>query len=372
MTSSEQFIRSLLDKAGIEVGGSRPWDIQIHNNDLYPRLISMGTLGFGEAYMEGWWDSESVDQLIYRLLQIHVLALMPKARDIALWVSILRAFIFNRQKSRAFEVGEKHYDIGNDLYSRMLDRRLIYSCGYWKDAQTLDEAQEAKLDLICRKIGLKKGMRVLDIGSGWGGFLKFAAERYGIEGVGITVSREQRQYAEDSAAGLKLDFRLEDYRETTGTFDRIVSVGMFEHVGYKNYRGYFEKAAELLSDDGLFLLHTIGGNESVTHGDPWAEKYIFPNGMLPSATQISRALEHLFVIEDWHNFGADYDRTLMSWYERFEAAWPELKDNYDEVFRRMWRYYLLSFAGVFRARRTQLWQLVLSRNGVAGGYRSVR
>ncbi|MCB1517700.1 MAG: cyclopropane fatty acyl phospholipid synthase [Hyphomicrobiaceae bacterium] len=372
MASSEQFIRSILEKAGIEVGGSRPWDILIHNDAFYGRVISQGTLGFGEAYMQGWWDCPNVDQLIFRLLQVDVLELMPKARDIALWVSLARAFLFNRQRSRAFEVGEKHYDIGNDLYSRMLDKRLIYSCGYWKDAETLDQAQEAKLDLICRKIGLEQGMRVLDIGSGWGGFLKFAAERYGIEGVGITVSREQRQYAEDSTQGLKLDFRLEDYHDTQGSFDRIVSVGMFEHVGYKNYRGYFEKAAQLLSDRGLSLLHTIGGNESVTHGDPWAEKYIFPNGMLPSMRQIAEGVEHLFVVEDWHNFGADYDKTLMAWHANFEAAWPDISQTYDEVFHRMWRYYLLSFAGVFRARRAQLWQVVLSKDGIPGGYQTIR
>jgi cyclopropane-fatty-acyl-phospholipid synthase len=248
---------------------------------------------------------------------------------------------------------------------------MIYSCGYWAEAETLDEAQEAKLDLICRKIGLERGMRVLDIGSGWGGFLKFAAERYGISGLGVTVSREQAAFANEHARDLPIETRLMDYMALDGQFDRVVSVGMFEHVGYRNYRSYFDKVRSLLRPDGLFLLHTIGGNVSTTHGDPWAEKYIFPNGMLPSIAQIGEALEGLFVMEDWHNFGADYDRTLMAWRNNFDAAWPALSARYDDRFRRMWRYYLSVFAALFRARQINLWQIVLSPEGVAGGYRRV-
>jgi cyclopropane-fatty-acyl-phospholipid synthase len=254
----------------------------------------------------------------------------------------------------------------------MLDRRMIYSCGYWKDTADLDAAQEAKLDLICRKIGLAPGMRILDIGSGWGGFLQFAAERYGVSGVGVTVSKEQAALANERTQGLPVETRLLDYQALDGQFDRIISIGMFEHVGYKNYRPYFTKARQLLDDDGLMLLHTIGGNTSTTHGDPWSEKYIFPNGMLPSIAQIGTATEKLFVIEDWHNFGADYDKTLMAWLERFEAAWPALADQYDQRFYRMWRYYLASFAALFRARTLELWQVVLSPRGVPGGYVSVR
>jgi len=289
----------------------------------------------------------------------------------------LRGWLLNLQTARrARVVGKRHYDIGNDLFQRMLGRRLVYSCGYWRQADNLDAAQEAKLDLICRKAGLKEGMRILDIGSGWGGFLRFAAERYGIEGVGLTVSREQAEYANANRGNLPVETRLQDYLATDGKFDRIISVGMFEHVGVKNYRAYMRKVAELLQPDGLFVLHTIGGSLSQTHGDPWADKYIFPNGMLPSPMQLGRAIEGLFVMEDWHNFGAYYDPTLMAWLDNFEAAWPELSaqfaDKYDERFHRMWRYYLASFAGAFRARILQLWQVVLSPQGVEGGYRSIR
>ena len=362
---------SLLEQAGIEIGGSRPWDVQVHDERLYGRLLAYGTLGFGEAYMDGWWDAEALDQFIFKLLDFGIYEHLKP--DLGLVISALRGRLANLQRSKLTEVAEKHYDIGNDLYEAMLDKRLIYSCGYWAGASSLDEAQEHKLDLICRKVGLRPGMRVLDIGSGWGGFLRFAAERHGIEAVGITISREQAAYAEAHRGTLPVETRLMDYMDLDGQFDSIVSIGIFEHVGYKNYRAYFEKAKSLLAPDGLFLLHTIGNNLSTTHGDPWSEKYIFPNGIVPSARQITGASEGVLVMEDWHNFGADYDRTLMAWRDRFDTAWPDLEgEKYDERFRRMWRYYLSVFAALFHARNISLWQVVLSPRGVAGGYQSIR
>jgi cyclopropane-fatty-acyl-phospholipid synthase len=369
-TRLKTHIQSLLDKSDIIIDGDRPWDIQVHDERLYSRVLTQGTLGLGEGYMDGWWDAEQIDVTIHKLLTHDIKAHFPV--DLSLYGSALKGVLLNLQRSRVTEVGEKHYDIGNDLYDAMLDKRMIYSCGYWKDAQTLDAAQEAKLDLICRKAGLKEGMRILDIGSGWGGFLKFAAERYGVSGVGITISKEQAAYANAHRDGLPIETRLMDYQSLDEKFDRIISIGMFEHVGYKNYRVYMEKVRSLLNPGGLFVLHTIGGNYTTTHGDPWSEKYIFPNGMLPSPKQMATASEGLFVMEDWHNFGADYDRTLMEWHKNFEAAWPEFRHRYDERFYRMWRYYLLSFAGTFRARKIQLWQVVLSPEGVEGGYRSPR
>lgn len=366
----KHFIIDLLAQCGVEVNGSNPWDIQVHDERLYRRIMTQGSLGLGEAYMDGWWDAEAVDQFLYRVLVNDVQSKIKL--DLALAVSTIKGIVFNRQRSAPAEVAEKHYDRGNDLYERMLDPRMIYSCGYWREADNLTDAQEAKLDLICRKIGLKEGMRLLDIGSGWGGFIKFAAERYGVTAVGITVSREQAAYANDTRGNLPVETRLIDYMALDGEFDRIVSIGMFEHVGYKNYRKYFGKVSELLTDDGMFLLHTIGGSLTRTHGDPWMEKYIFPNGMLPSPKQVSDAFEGLLVMEDWHNFGADYDPTLMAWHANFEAAWPELKDRYGERFYRMWRYYLLSCAAIFRARWVHLWQIVFSRHGIQGGYLSIR
>jgi cyclopropane-fatty-acyl-phospholipid synthase len=255
----------------------------------------------------------------------------------------------------------------------MLDKRMNYSCAYWKGARTLNKAQENKLELICKKLYLKPGMKVLDIGCGWGAFAKYAAEKYGVEVVGITVSKEQVALAKELCTDLPVEFRLQDYRDVNEKFDRVVSVGMIEHVGYRNYRDYFKVAERCLNDDGLFLLHTIGEVRSVKNINAFTHKYIFPNGMLPSIAQLAKAAEGLFLIEDLHNFGADYDKTLMAWYENFKNSWAEIKDQYDERFYRMWSYFLLSSAGGFRARNTnQLWQIVLSKKGVSGGYLSFR
>ena len=359
-------VKALLQLANVRLNGDRPWDIQVHNNQLYRQMLAGGSLAAGEAYMDGWWDCPALDQLFTRLLRTHIDGKI-KARD--WWWDALVARVFNRQKpSRAFQIGQRHYDTGNELFRTMLDKRMIYSCGYWSGANTLDEAQEAKLDLVCQKLQLKPGMKVLDIGCGWGGTARFAAERYGVEVVGITVSEQQANLARQNCQGLPVIIRLQDYRGLNEKFDRILSIGMFEHVGYKNYPTYMKKVKELLNPDGLFLLHTIGGNSSVTRSDPWISKYIFPNSMLPSARQITTAVENLFVIEDWHNFGVDYDKTLMAWFHNFEAGWENLKLEYDERFHRMWRYYLLMCAGAFRARKNQLWQIVLSPEGVKGGF----
>jgi len=365
-------IEKMLDLVGVKINGNNPWDIHVHNEKFYKRVLTEVELGMGESYMDGWWDCESIDQLIYRILREKLDQKVKK--KLSLVIPLALGIIFNRQsKSRAYIIGEKHYDIGNDLFQKMLDKRMNYSCAYWKDAKSLDEAQENKLELICKKLQLESGMKVLDIGCGWGAFGKYAAEKYGVEVVGITVSKEQVKLGKELCKGLPVEFRLQDYRSVTEKFDRIVSVGMIEHVGYKNYRTYMETAHKCLNDDGLFLLHTIGDIISVKTTDPWTEKYIFPNSMLPSIAQIAKSIEGIFVMEDWHNFGADYDKTLLAWYENFNKSWDEIKSNYSERFYRMWKYFLLSSAGSFRARnKNQLWQIVLSKNGVLGGYKSFR
>ncbi|HEX5313799.1 MAG TPA: cyclopropane fatty acyl phospholipid synthase [Gammaproteobacteria bacterium] len=360
----------LLALADVRIGGDRPWDIQVHDPRLFARVFAHGSLGFGESYMDGWWDAERLDELLTRVIGARLDRRMALPQKAARW--LLGQLVNLQSGRRAFTVGKEHYDRGNDLFERMLDRRMTYSCGYWKDATTLDEAQEAKLDLACRKLGLEAGMRLLDIGCGWGGMAKFAAERYGVSVVGITVSKEQAEYGQHLCAGLPVEIRVEDYRAHRGAYDRIVSIGMFEHVGHRNYRRYFTTARRLLKPDGLFLLHAIHGNVSLTRTDPWIEKYIFPNGMIPSPRQVTRAIERLFVIEDLHNFGADYDKTLMSWYANFERAWPELRERYGERFRRMWRFYLMASAASFRTRSDQLFQILLSPGGVPGGLRVPR
>jgi cyclopropane-fatty-acyl-phospholipid synthase len=363
--------RELLSLAGIAIDGNNPWDIMVNNDAFYSKVMSWGSLGLGESYMDGWWECQKLDEFFFRILSKDIERKVKKN-----WVLLaggLGARIFNLQsKKRAFWIGQRHYDIGNDLFIRMLDKRMTYSCGYWRNAGTLDEAQEHKLDLICQKLGLQPGMSMLDIGCGWGSLARYAAEKYQVKVVGITVSREQVELARTLCQGLPVEIRLQDYRDVRDRFDRIASVGMIEHVGYKNYRTFMRIAYRCLENDGLFLLHTIGGNQSRTSVDPWINRYIFPNGMLPSFKQLGSAIEGLFVMEDWHSFGADYDKTLMVWHRNFEDSWNTLKSNYDERFHRMWRYYLLSCAGSFRARKNQLWQIVLSKEGVPGGYRSFR
>jgi cyclopropane-fatty-acyl-phospholipid synthase len=367
----QKIAQSLLDRAGVTINGPHPWDITIHDDRFYRTALTRGELGIGESYMDGWWDVPRLDEFITRVLAARLDGDVRDARS-AVAIRALGRILNYQSRRRAFANGERHYDRGNDLFLAMLDARMNYSCAYWRDASTLDEAQEHKLDLICRKIGLGPGMRVLDIGCGWGGFARFAAERYGASVDGLTVSHEQLELGRRLCEGLPVELRLSDYRDAYGTYDRIVSVGMIEHVGYKNYRKFFEVAHRCLHEEGLFLLHTIGSCVSSTLIDPWADKYIFPNGMIPSVAHLGKGMEGLFVMEDWHNFGADYDRTLMAWYANFVRHWPTLRERYGERFFRMWSYYLQSSAGGFRARRNQLWQIVLSKRGVPGGYLSVR
>ena len=360
----------LLAHAGIQINGDRPCDLRVHDERLYARVFSHGSLGLGEAYMDGWWDATDLPGLFTRVLSSH---LDEELRTLDTLIAHLKARFLNRQRGEhAFEVAQTHYNLGNDLFRAMLGKRLVYSCGYWAAADNLDDAQAAKLDLVCRKLRLQPGQRVLDIGCGWGEALKYAAEHYGVEGVGITVSTEQAAFARELCAGLPIEIRVQDYREIDEPFDAIWSIGMFEHVGGRNYRSYFETVKRCLKDDGLSLLHTIGSHGAPARPDPWIEKYIFPNSMIPAASQITAALEGLFVVEDWHNFGPDYDRTLMAWRDNFDRAWAGLSARYDGRFRRMWHFYLGVSAAVFRSRRDQLWQLVLSPYGVPGGYRAPR
>lgn len=359
----------LLEK-DIQINGNRPWDIKVYNNKIFDLVASRGSLGLGESYINGWWDCEALDQFFYKLLTGSPLEISTNLQTV---IAYLNSILFNLQtKVRAQQVAHEHYDLGNDIFEAMLDPYMQYSCAYWLHAKNLHEAQEHKLALICKKLLLKPNMRVLDIGCGWGGLSLYMAKHYNVQVVGITISQQQADYARKLTQGYPVEIRLQDYRDINETFDRVVSVGMFEHVGYKNYRIFMQKVHKLLTDDGLFLLHTIGSNTTQTYGDPWITKYIFPNGMLPSIVQIGSAIEHLFVLEDWHNFGADYDKTLMAWYKNFEEQWPTLKDKYGPRFYRIWKYYLLSCAGLFRARQIQLWQLVLSKRGILGGYHSIR
>lgn len=372
-TPKEWFLR-MLGIVGLTLNGPNPWDPHIHNEKTFARVRNQVSLGLGESYMEGWWDCDELDSFMCKILRSGVEDKI--GISLPMVIGDLKSRFMNLQSvRRAFMVGKHHYNIGNDLFTRMLGSTMAYSCGYFKDTEHLDAAQIAKFELICKKLKLEKGMTVLDIGCGWGGLAKYMAENYKVNVIGLTISSEQAAYADKLCQGLPVIISLEDYRSFNKKVDRVVSVGMWEHIGFKNYRTAMEVVKKCLKEDGLFLLHTIGSLKSVTITEPWTQKYLFPNACLPSLPQLTESAEGLFVIEDVHNFGADYDKTLMAWYRNFEAAWPVLKhtkEMYDEKFYRMWSYYLKTYAGSFRSRGTELWQIVLSPKGVMGGYEAIR
>ncbi len=367
---------AMLAEAGVTVNGNSPYDIKVHDDRLYRRIARDHTIAAGESYVDGWWDCERLDEAFHRLLGRGLDQRLYS--PFFLW-RIVRNAVFNqqtREKSKA--VAKTHYNLGNDFYQAMLGESMAYTCAYWDQAETLDSAQFAKYDLVCRKLDLRPGNKVLEIGSGFGGLAKYMAERYGCEVVAISISEEPIKFSRALCSGLPVQIHLCDYRDVSvynpeGTvFDKVVSVGVCEHVGYKNYRTLMQIVRSQLKESGLFLLHTIGGNVSKNYTAPWIDRYIFPHGMLPSLKQLGSSMENLFVVEELHNFGADYDKTLMAWHANFTAEWDRFSERFGERFYRMWCYYLLSCAGGFRARAMQLWELVLSPNGVPQGYKTVR
>lgn len=369
--TDKQVVQEILTLADVQIDGSRPWDIKVNDDRFYARVLRDTSLGLGESYMEGWWSAQDLEQLIYKLVRAN-LETRVKPSWSMFW-NVLRAKLFNTQdKKGSLAVIDTHYQLGNDFFRAMLGETMAYSCAYWKSAANLDEAQRAKYDLIARKLGMQKGMRVLDIGCGWGSFAKHIAEHYGVSVVGITLSENQANYARELNKGLPVEIRVQDYRDIHEQFDRIVEIGMFEHVGYKNYRLFMESVHENLKEGGLFMLHTIGSNQTRLVTEPWTHKYIFPEGVLPSIAAIGKSIEGLFVMEDWHNLNVDYEKTLLAWFRNFDANWDKFKAQYPKPFYNMWKYYLLSSAGSFRARDIQLWQVVLSKGGVLNGYQSVR
>ena len=372
-------LTKLLEGTGIHFNGIEPTDIQVYDRATYRRVLTRGSLGFGEAYMDNLWDCPQLDTLFTTLLRTDIdqkLRSLPRLRLLLTFASaqITQQLLNLQSRARAFTVAERHYDIGNELFATMLDSTLSYSCGYWANANTLEAAQLAKLDMICRKLDLQPGERLLDIGCGWGGLAAHAAKHYGVKASGITVSREQLALARQRCAGLPVHLTLMDYRDLTGTYDKIASVGMFEHVGQKNYAAFFANVARLLAPNGIMLLHTIGNVVTRPITDPWIEHYIFPNGKIPSAQELTQALETHLVLRDWHEFGHDYDKTLMAWWHNFDKGWPALarSGKYNERFYRMWKYYLHVCAATFRSGQSQLWQLVLTRRGERPDYRSMR
>jgi cyclopropane-fatty-acyl-phospholipid synthase len=358
---AERTVRDLLESADIQVGGHRRHDIRVHDRAFYPRVLRDGRLGLGESYVDGQWDTDGLDELTARLIQSGATHPLPSWRGA---IHLAAARLWNLQSMvRARRSAQHHYDLGNDLYQAMLGETFVYTCAYWKWAVDLDEAQRAKLDLICHKLGLCPGMKVLELGCGWGTFARHAATNYGVKVTGYTISREQFRLGTQLCRGLPVELHLADYRTAHGTYDAVVSIGLLEHVGPKNHRRYMETVERCLRPHGIAFVHTIGSNRSQILIDEWFHRHVFPNAAIPSLAQITAAMDGIFVPEDVHNIGPHYDLTLMAWARNFERAWPDLRARYGERFRRIWRYYLLSSAGAFRARFMQLYQIVMTRTG---------
>ncbi|MBA3539806.1 MAG: cyclopropane fatty acyl phospholipid synthase [Deltaproteobacteria bacterium] len=361
-SDAEGIVRELFGLAGIEINGTGVGDIRVHDPRFYERLLRDASVGLGESYMDDWWETDALDVMIEKICRADL-----KGKVKGSWhlrALTVKAVLLNLQsKARSGGSVAAHYDIGNDLYTRMLDPRMVYTCGYWANATTLAEAQEAKLDLVCRKVGLKPGMRVLDLGCGWGGLASWAAEKYGCTVHGVTLSKDQVALGNELWKHLPVKLELKDYRDVRGTYDRVVSIGMMEHVGPKNYRDVFGVVERCLVDDGIALIHTIANNKSRRHGTPFIEKYIFPNAVAPSLGQLGRAMEGMFIPEDMQNLGPDYDPTLMAWWANFDRTYSEIAHRYDRRFYQMWKFYLLAAAGASRARDGQLYQIVMTKTG---------
>jgi cyclopropane-fatty-acyl-phospholipid synthase len=264
---------------------------------------------------------------------------------------------------------DRHYNLSRELFLSFLDPYCQYSCGCFDGTNDLNQAQRKKMEMICSKADIREGERVLDIGCGFGGLARYMAETRGCEVTAVNISDEQIAHAREFCREVPVTVKKQDYRELDPDepFDKIVSVGMFEHVGARNHRAFFRVARRCLADCGALVLQTIGGTRAARDCDPWISTYIFPQGALPGVRQIGKAVEGLFVMEDWHNLGPHYDKTLMAWHGNFRKAWPNLQKKLgaqaDQRFYRMWEYYLLSCAGAFRARTIQLWQIVLTPVG---------
>ncbi|OXA37401.1 cyclopropane-fatty-acyl-phospholipid synthase [Folsomia candida] len=353
---------------GHNAEGKGPLGIRVHDEkEFYLRVFVRRHTGLFEAHMDKVCTINDVKAMVISGLQsTKTLAFMHPLS------TILDRFNL-QSRSKVWQVGAEHYDLGNDLFETILCKNLLYTCAYWRNSSDLESAQIAKMDLVARKLKLKPGMKVLDIGFGYGALDYHLAKHYGVSVVAISISKGQIQHATKLCDGLPVEFRICDYRDLNEKFDRIAVIGMIEHVGHKNYREFFKVCNRCLTDDGLMLLHTIVNNDRNILGfDYWCHKYIFPNGCIPYYLQVCKAIEDVFLIEDWQNFGYDYYKTLAAWEVKFEENWDKLAPKYGERFHRMWHIYLNCAQAFFQTRSYQLWQIVLSKRGVERGYESVR
>jgi cyclopropane-fatty-acyl-phospholipid synthase len=359
--------------------GHEPLDatLIVHDNRFFRRVLLGSDIGLGEAYMDGDWSSP--DLVTLTRLMIRNLALVeqrggPGRALVRLFGGVARRLRDNSITGSRQHIHE-HYDLGNDFFRLFLDDQLMYSCGYYETGrETLELAQQAKLDQICRKLDLRPGDHVLEIGTGWGGFAAWAATRYGCRVTTTTISEEQYRHARDwvarlGDAGSRIEVLLADYRQLSGRYDKIVSIEMFEAVGLNHYDDYFGAVDRLLKPDGSMLLQTITMDEQHFpryHGSPdWIEKYIFPGGELASIGEILESLTRVTSMSLYHaeNLGTHYARTLHDWRARYRRQIERVQAlGFGERFVRMWDLYLAYCEAAFLERHTGVFQLVLNKN----------
>lgn len=344
--------------------------IKIHNNSFYRKLISGPLMALGEGYMYEHFTIEKGD--IKKLLELALLNQdnvrnFPTMRFIAVISRYRKLLLPHNLISASTKNVAHHYDISNEFFALFLDQDMQYSCAYFKDGNdNLEQAQIDKKDHIIKKLLLKPGMKVIDVGCGWGGMAISIAKAADVEVIGITLSKEQaalaNQRAKDEGLQDRVKFIQQDYRETEGKFDRVVSVGIIEHVGLSNYDKYYSKLNDLLTDDGVALIHCIGAKKSLKAKNPWVEKYIFPGGYIPSLSEILPVIEqNKFWITDTEILRIHYAETLKHWMLRCEENKDKIIAMYDETFYRMWKFYLVGCEMGFRHDALMVMQTQLAK-----------
>lgn len=339
----------------------------IKDDAVIRRIFSGGhNLALGETYVEGLWDSNDIRKLVIELIKLERVKMQLGLHALPIFLGevlgkLLALFLPSNTLSSSRKNITYHYDISDDMFQRQLGPTMQYTCAYFhRPDMSLDEAQLAKMRIIAHKLDLRPGMRVVELGCGYGAFAYLLATEFGVHVTGVSLSNDQVAYAKKNFAHSRVDIRLQDYRNVEGVYDRVYSVGIFEHIGRKNYKTYFDKCYDLLAPDGIMLIHTIGwGVSGRWNPNTFMFKHIFPGAEIPHASHMTKKYTDRWHLEDWHNFGKSYSPTAQHWYANLEGS--DEFEAMDESFKRMWRYYLLGGAAAFDSRRCSLWQLVFTK-----------
>jgi cyclopropane-fatty-acyl-phospholipid synthase len=362
-------------------------DITVHDDSFYNDLLKYKTLGFGESFMSAKIETPNLESLCIKLQRLNVLSIMDYLKILSFWNYLYLIFyvfwkiynfiLFNITNFntilRSKKVAKVHYNLPDVLYTHMLDPTMLYSCGYFKDTNNLETAQTQKADLIITKLHISDGDEILEIGCGWGFIAaRIANANRNVNVTAITISSEQIKYCNQKYKLPNLRFILIDYRQIPeNSFNKIYSVGMFEHVGAKNYKDFFNITYKLLKDDGIMLLHTICKSKYNPISDPWFEKYIFPGGYLPSVAEISRNIELTnYSFADLQEFGYYYATTLQCWLDNFENTYSQFSHLFDDKFKRMWKLYLIFSKVGFNSGHIKLHQFVFTKSAVGVYHRN--